>query len=93
MIVWGGGRLIPEQLAVQGGRYNPLLNRWALTTALDAPVPRYSQQAVWTGSQMIVWGGLDAGKTPLDTGGSYDPVTDRWSGAGAPKGRAGHTAT
>ena len=49
--------------------------------------------AVWTGSEMIVWGGdLD---NFLNTGGRYDPGTDSWtstSTANAPVGREAHTA-
>ena len=33
--------------------------------------------AVWTGSEMIVWGGVRPGL--LNTGGRYDPGTDSWT--------------
>ena len=63
--------------------------------ALD-PVPdrRYEHTAVWTGAEMIVWGGR--GTTGFfDTGLRYDPATDSWSkisSVGAPSGRFGHAA-
>jgi hypothetical protein len=47
--------------------------------------------AVWTGSEMIVWGG---GPTSLNSGGRYNPVTDAWaptSNVGAPSARDRHT--
>ena len=40
-----------------GGRYNPSTNSWTPTSTTDAPSGRYSHTAVWTGSEMIVWGG------------------------------------
>ena len=49
--------------------------------------------AVWTGSEMIVWGGDSAHR--LNTGGRYNPSTDSWtatSTADAPTGRDFHTA-
>ena len=59
-----------------------------------APDPREDYTAVWTGSEMIVWGGWD-GFNALDSGGRYNPSTDSWvatSFSGAPAPRANHTA-
>jgi hypothetical protein len=50
---------------------------------------------VWTGSEMIVWGGADDFLQPFNTGGRYDPGTDSWtatSTTGAPDARLLHTA-
>ena len=46
---------------------------------------------MWTGSEMIVWGGF----TNLNTGGRYNPSTNSWiatSTTNAPDGRELHTA-
>jgi len=48
---------------------------------------------VWTGTELIVWGGY--GDTYLNTGGRYDPATDTWVAttvSGAPSARRQHTA-
>ncbi len=37
---------------------------------------RQFHTAVWTGNQMIVWGG--PASDPLNTGGAYEPATDTW---------------
>lgn len=64
----------------------------------DAPAPRAGHSAVWTGREMIVWGGdpsLQASRPPLATGGHYDPVRDVWRPTetrGAPSARTAHTA-
>jgi len=45
-------------------------------TTLNAPTPRDTHKAVWTGSRMLIWGGRYASGPKL--GGSYDPVADTW---------------
>ena len=64
---------------------------WTLTNLTNVPDPRTFPTAVWTGSEMIVWGGYPQ----LNTGGKYDPSTDSWtatSTVNAPAGRELHTA-
>jgi N-acetylneuraminic acid mutarotase len=49
---------------------------------------------VWTGSDMIAWGGTDMLKQ-FNTGGRYNPGTDNWMATttnNAPERRVGHTA-
>ena len=72
-----------------------IANNWTATTTANAPLGRYRHTAVWTGSEMIVWGGLDNVVGWLNTGGRYNPSTDSWtatSTANAPLGRDLHTA-
>jgi len=67
---------------------------WTATSTTNAPDARDSHTAVWTGSEMIVWGGSNTGGV-LDSGGRYNPATDSWtatSTTNAPAARAGHTA-
>jgi N-acetylneuraminic acid mutarotase len=94
MIVWGGLVYHRRPTAVNtGGRYNPSTDSWTATSTTNAPDPRVNHTAVWTGSQMIVWGGSD--NTNLNTGGRYNPNTDSWtatSTTNAPVARASHTA-
>jgi N-acetylneuraminic acid mutarotase len=90
MIVWGGcgGRPCPP-FTNTGGRYDPASDTWVATTTTNAPSARYNHTAVWTGSEMIVWGG------DPNTGGRYNPATDTWvatSTTNAPAPRAVHTA-
>jgi N-acetylneuraminic acid mutarotase len=94
MIVWGG--FGAEWGFNTGGRYNPGANSWAFTTTYNAPTGRHTHKAVWTGSEMIVWGGEGTlGYGYLNTGGRYDPSTDSWtatSTTNAPSGRSLHKA-
>ena len=67
---------------------------WTATSTFNAPDARINHTAVWTGSEMIVWGGIGDGMY-LNTGGRYNPATDNWaptSRANAPEARVGHTA-
>ncbi|HZS17556.1 MAG TPA: hypothetical protein VFA51_06450 [Candidatus Udaeobacter sp.] len=66
---------------------------WTAITTTNAPAARASHTAIWTGSEMIVWGGY--GENYLNTGGRYEASTDSWiavSTVNAPAVRAGHTA-
>jgi N-acetylneuraminic acid mutarotase len=91
MIVWGGRVSSSSTTGLgTGARYNPATDTWQPVSMTGAPSPRYGHSAVWTGSEMIVWGG-----SYLADGARYNPATDTWtplSTAGAPSGRLDHTA-
>ena len=95
MIVWGGcSDFGCTNVLNTGGRYNPSTGSWTATSTTNAPEARYRHTAVWTGSEMIVWGGF-AGFGVLNTGGRYNPNTDSWtvtSTTDAPDARTEHTA-
>jgi N-acetylneuraminic acid mutarotase len=93
MIVWGGDTCLVGCTVNTGGRYNPSTDSWTATSTTNAPVGRHSHTAVWTGTEMIVWGGWAFAF--YNTGGKYNPVTDSWtatSTADAPNARFRHTA-
>ena len=75
-----------------GGAYDPVTDTWRTISTVGAPVARWAHTAVWTGSEMLVWGG--AGPSgDLGDGGAYDPLLDEWIGmpsAGAPSARVEH---
>jgi N-acetylneuraminic acid mutarotase len=90
MIVWGGYNYDSQIYLNTGGRYNPDANSWTATSTSSAPSSRAAHTAVWTGSEMVVWGGTDD-----STGGRYNPTADNWaitSTTNAPDGRFAHTA-
>src|SRR5437660_941260 len=60
MIVWGGYN---GSFFNTGGRYNPGTDSWTATSITNAPTARSSHTAMWTGSEMIVWGGAPATNT------------------------------
>jgi N-acetylneuraminic acid mutarotase len=100
--VWTGSRML-----VWGGRdnnfiyfndgylYDPRTDTWSgPISSAGAPSARVLHSAVWSGTEMIVWGGFDGGGTVND-GGRYNPSTDTWSPvdiSGAPSARDDHFA-
>jgi hypothetical protein len=67
---------------------------WADTSTPNVRARRSLHTAVWTGSEMIIWGGM-AGPNHFNTGGRYNPSTDSWTATSitnAPEARSGHTA-
>jgi hypothetical protein len=77
MLVWGGltGRYTAQAVPPHGEAYDPVTNRWSALP--QAPLRgRAGPLAVWTGSQMIVWGGAFEGKlttTAAHDGAAYQP--------------------
>ena len=99
MIVWGGFGGFGGTPFNSGARFHVSSNRRFPVSLENAPRARTQHTAIWTGTEMIVWGGFDFtnifAPAFLATGASYDPVTDRWTPLPSPvfvPGRSGHTA-
>ena len=68
---------------------------WGGITTSNAPTGRYAHTTVWTGSEMIVWGGFNGQMTFFNTGARYAPSTDSWAATSitnAPSARGSHSA-
>jgi N-acetylneuraminic acid mutarotase len=94
MIVWGGETDIDPFYLNNGGRYDPGTDNWTPLSTTNAPSGRYNHTVVWTGSEMIVWGGFSSYGL-LDSGGRYNPGTDTSTATSitnAPSARFSHTA-
>ncbi len=93
MLVWGGFSESFPNYENTGGLYDPVGDTWSETSTKGAPAGRYQHTAVWSGSELLVWGGFGFGY--LADGGRYDPLADAWTpiaiGA-APSSRGYHTA-
>jgi hypothetical protein len=82
MVVWGGSEDVYGEYVNTGGRYDPVMDVWTPTSVgAGVPTPRENHTAVWTGEEMIVWGG-----DPLSSiGGRYCahgcPATTWWEDA------------
>jgi len=97
MIVWGGtdSFALGIQTVSEGGIYDAAANSWSVTTTATAPAARLWHTGVWSGNELIIWGGSPNGIARLDTGGRFQPNTNSWqptSTVGAPTARTGHTA-
>jgi len=94
MVVWGGNFYDGSYHYLNtGGRYNPSTDSWTATSTTNAPLGRYLHTAIWTSTEMIIWGGANV--SSFNTGGRYNPSTDSWtatSTTNAPTARELHTA-
>ncbi|NDA67998.1 MAG: hypothetical protein EBY09_15385 [Verrucomicrobia bacterium] len=78
MIIWGGSSNGNVNAFNNGARYNPANNTWTMMSSNNAPNGTLFPQAVWTGTELITWGGF-LGLTNSNTGGRYNPTTDTWT--------------
>lgn len=85
VLVWGGCDAQTPQCDDSGGRagladgaaYDPARDRWrriatSHLTARDRP------RGVWTGRELVVWGGIPQGGVSGAYAAVYDPARDRW---------------
>ena len=80
LFIWGGVNESGTALN-SGALYDPRDDRWTLVPIdSSTPTPRSLATAVWTGSVIVVWGGLDSvNMEPLADGAVFDPVSNEWS--------------
>ena len=92
IVVWGGcsdGDGCSKYLA-SGGVYDTSAQKWSPVRENGAPKARIAHSSVWTGSEMIVWGGEFGGNTQgqqsaaLNTGGRYSVGSDTWKALAVP---------
>src|SRR6266481_5211220 len=92
MLIWGG---TGAHYLNTGGKYNPNTDSRTASSTTNAPTARVGHTAVWTGTEMIIWGGVDENFVELNTGGRYNPSTNSWvqtTITNAPSARDSHTA-
>ncbi|MBT8214784.1 MAG: hypothetical protein KJP12_06125 [Acidimicrobiia bacterium] len=91
LIVWGGngGRDVGPH--TDGAAYDPVADTWRPLAETPQGAHWTDATAVWTGSEMILWGGLE---DPVRVGVAYDPAADTWRPISDPPGpfRRGHAA-
>jgi hypothetical protein len=99
MIIWGGmhGGPMPTNYG-NGAIYEPDGDTWSPISSVNAPTARSGHSAIFTGTQMIIWGGGsdDAAynRTYYNTGAIYNPTNDTWttmSNINAPAVRSGYS--
>ncbi len=103
---WGTGVWSGSEFVTWYSRYNPSSDTWRLNATSTMPEPRSYFSAVWSGAEMIVWGGSGQVAPPcpegcglrykdMNTGSRYNPSADTWqntSTLNAPSLRESHTA-
>ncbi|MCU1268369.1 MAG: hypothetical protein JWM21_4687 [Acidobacteria bacterium] len=95
MIIWGGAPTFNSDQRNTGGRYNPITDAWTPTTMTNVPLARSVHTAVWTGAEMIVWGGTNSSSGTQGDGGRYNSTSNTWistCGTNAPTARGSASA-
>ncbi len=89
----------PQDAALGGLGYQAFMTvaapAWVNGATTGAPGARSGHSAVWSGQELLVWGGDPGTGIPTASGGRYQPVTDQWqalSPLNAPSARSGHSA-
>lgn len=72
MIAWGGSLFDIDRISSEGAIYRPNSNSWVPINANNPPSRRDHYTAIWTGAEMIVWGGMNMG--PHDDTLIYTPA-------------------
>jgi hypothetical protein len=88
--VWGGYDAL--NALADGAMYDPSNDTWTPISLTNGPHSRLVHQAAWTGTKMIIWGGMNpSARSQYNTGALYDPSNDTWSSIttiDAPSGRS-----
>jgi len=92
-VIWGGRSTVYGSDLNTGYIYNLTTNSWSTMTISNAPLARSGAKMIWTGNEIMVWGGKMQGVS-TDTGAFYDVKSDTWletSLQSAPEPRSGHS--
>ena len=79
LLAWGGSDANDDggSLTNMGFTYTPATNEFGVIPR--APLSaRGTAVSTWTGSELLVWGGSNAYKSPLSDGAAYDPASRTW---------------
>jgi N-acetylneuraminic acid mutarotase len=77
MVIWGGASDFEADPVTDGAAFDPATRTWRKVPA--APLsPRFDARAVWTGGEMIVFGGGSVDGVILGDGAAWDASTNRW---------------
>ncbi|MDP9299752.1 MAG: hypothetical protein M3P43_02480, partial [Actinomycetota bacterium] len=76
LIAWGGTAPRDDSYAptADGYAFDPTSRTWSAIPA--GPVARIDASAVWTGTEVLIWGGTQ--KELRVDGAAFDPSTDSW---------------
>lgn len=96
LFVWGG--LNGSGVLGNGAFYDTELDKWTtVPVTTNTPSARQLSMIVWTGTEWLVWGGIEKDAFGTDvivnTGSRYNPTTNQWtkiatSGAPTARGRS-----
>jgi hypothetical protein len=74
--LWAGNEMLVTGVFGGDGNgysYRPSTDSWSVFSEIGSPEPRTDGTAIWTGSEMILWGGRGANGGLLNSGGRFRP--------------------
>ena len=85
MIVWGGvvGDGAEGRSFADGAAYDPVTDTWRMLPSATGFVGRMDPTLLWTGRDVLVWGGMDSGPAPRAHWAVYSPTPDAWASGGS----------
>lgn len=85
VLLWGGDHITSNRCPGTasnardvGARYHRASGVWSDMSKTGAPTGRHVGASLWTGTEMVVWGGYDGLTQTLNDGARYNPTTDSW---------------
>jgi hypothetical protein len=84
-----------KEAKINSGSVNMAGTAWREGTTAGAPTARYGAATVWTGSEVLLWGGRNGRSSFLADGARYNPTTQTWAAlplAAGFQARNDHTA-
>ena len=76
VIIWGG---TSGGSPIAGGAlYDPSMDKWGPMSTASAPNARTNTGWVWTGKEMLLFGGRPLGSGATSEGFGYDPAMNKW---------------
>ncbi len=97
LLIWGGHDNLRDSSGVSyfpyalfyndGGLYDPVTDTWELFNTPASISPRAFHASVWTGTEMLIWGGLTSSSncnvagqnnSCIDQGAAFNPNTKTW---------------
>jgi N-acetylneuraminic acid mutarotase len=77
MVIWGGTSDPAGDPLTDGAAFDPAARTWRKVSA--APLsPRFDAKALWTGREVVVFGGTSVAGDILVDGAAWDPASDGW---------------
>lgn len=76
-VVWGGVTSVPNSAGAyttlgNGALYDPKTDTWTAISSQNAPAPRNRAITLWSGRQLIIWGGLSENGVELQDGAIFE---------------------
>ena len=80
-LFWGGWDFNTSRSMSDGAKHLVGTSSWLPLSASPLPTGHARHSVVWTGAEMIVWGGHNYGGSPFvrNDGARYDPFADTWT--------------